>query len=114
VLVEGMAAMLVLFVVLVLIVQVAFVVVAHDVAATAAAAAARRAARSGADPAAAQERLTAELTSALPGAGDVVASVRVDATAAEAVAAFDWRGPGPDVVPIRIVVRSRVPVGVPP
>ncbi len=109
-LVEGMAAMLVVFVLLVLIVQVAFVVVAHDVAATAVAAAARRAARAGADPAAAEDRLAAEIASALPGAEDVTASVTVDTTSAEAVAWFSWRGPGPDVVPVRIVVRSRVRV----
>jgi len=109
-----MVAILVVFVLMLLVTQAAFVLVAREVAATATAAAARRAAREGADIATVRERLANELGRALPGATGVDASVVVDGDAVRASASFSWTGPGPALLPIRIATRAEAAMVSPP
>ena len=102
------------FLLLALVAQVAFAVVARNAAEAAVAASARRAARPGADVAQEQATLTEILTATVPGAHDLsVAVARADGMGT-ARARFDWDPPGPDWLPLRIAVRAEVPVAEPP
>jgi hypothetical protein len=111
---EGMAAMAVLFLLLVLIAQAAFLVVARSTGAAATAAAARRAALPEAEAGAELDRLTAEVTAAIPGAIDPTASAVVSAESVEITLTFRWAPPGPDLLPITIRSTSRASKVVPP
>lgn len=106
--------MAVFFMLLVIIVQLAFVVVAHSTVGAAVDAAARRAARPGADLGQVEDRLTLELTSVVPGAQEVEASVAADAGTIDVAAAVSWAPPGPDLVPVVIRAHSSAPQIVPP
>jgi len=114
VLIESLAAMAVVFMLLVIIVQLAFVLVAREVSQTAVDAAARRAARPSADLVAVEERLIAELGAVVPGAQDVVASVASTGERIDVAASITWAPPGPDLVPVVIHVEAATPAVVPP
>lgn len=111
---EGMAAMAVVFLLLVVIAQAGFLVVARSTAAAATAAAARRAALPEADAPAELDRLTREVTAAIPGAIDPTASAVVSPESIEITMTFRWAPPGPDLMPITIRSISRAPRVVPP
>ena len=113
-LIESLAAMAVVFMLLVIIVQLAFVLVAREVSQTAVDAAARRAARPSADLVAVEERLIAELGAVVPGAQDVVASVASTGERIDVAASITWAPPGPDLVPVVIHVEAATPTVVPP
>ena len=113
-LIESLAAMAVVFMLLVIIVQLAFVLVAREVSQTAVDAAARRAARPSADLVAVEERLIAELGAVVPGAQDVVASVASTGERIDVAASITWAPPGPDLVPVVIHVEAATPAVVPP
>lgn len=102
------------FLLLVLVVQAAFVVVARNAAEAAVAASARRAARPGADLVDERASLAAVLASTVPGARDVAVAVGRDADAGRASAEFSWDPPGPDWLPFRMRVTAEVPAAVPP
>lgn len=106
--------MVVVFVLIVIVTQVAFVVVARDTAQTAVAAAARRAGRPGADIGAVESRLEAEIARVVPGADGIDATVEMSRTGVTARAAIRWRPPGPDLMPITIHAASTAAVVVPP
>ena len=112
--IESLAAMAVFFLLLVIIVQLGFVMVARDVAATAVDAAARRAARPGADLVMVEDRLIDELERVVPGAQAVEATVLVEDHAVAVTASIAWAPPGPDLVPVVIAVEATTPVAVPP
>ena len=112
--IESLAAMAVFFMLLVIIVQLAFVIVAREVARTAVDAAARRAARPAADLVQVEKRLTEELAAVVPGAQGVDASVRLTAEDVEVDAKITWAPPGPDLVPVVIRVESTAQLVVPP
>ncbi len=112
--IESLAAMAVFFMLLVIIVQLAFVLVAKEVAGTAVDAAARRAARPAADLVQVEERLSAELERVVPGAEGVEASVRLVAEDVEVKATITWAPPGPDLLPVVIHVESTAVIAVPP
>jgi len=114
VIIESLAAMAVVFMLLVIIVQLAFVLVAREVSQTAVDAAARRAARSGTDLVAVEERLTVELAAVVPGAQEVEATVQSTGETVDVDAIINWAPPGPDLVPVVIKVRATVPLAVPP
>jgi hypothetical protein len=114
VLIESLAAMAVVFMLLVIIVQLAFVLVAREVSQSAVDAAARRAARPAADLVAVEQRLLDELGAVVPGAQGVAASVRSTGERIEVVASISWAPPGPDLVPVVIQVEAAMPVVVPP
>ena len=113
-LLEGVAALAVAFLLLALIVQVAFVVVARNAAEAAVAASARRAARPGTDLGQEQASLAAVLAATVPGAHDLRVAVTSDGEQGRAEARFAWDPPGPDWLPIRIAVDAEVPVVAPP
>ncbi len=106
--------MAVVFLLLVVVVQTAFLLVARDVAASAVAAAARRAAREGAVPGHERDRLLTELATTVPGAAAIEAEVVRRGDDVVATAAFAWRPPGPDLVPVVVRVHAAVPAASPP
>ena len=114
VLIESLAAMAVVFLILVIVVQLAFVLVAREVSQSAVDAAARRAARPAANLLVVQERLTEELEAVVPGAQKVAASVESVSGTINVRAAIEWAPPGPDLVPVVIRVESATLVVVPP
>ena len=111
---ESLVATAVVFLLIAIVTQVAFVVVARDAAQTAVAAAARRAGRPGADLGVESARLTEELTRVVPGAIGVTASLDAEATAVTARASIRWSPPGPDLIPIELHAASTAPMVVPP
>ena len=112
--IEGTAGIVIAFLLLTLIVQVAGAAVARHTAEAAVNAAARRASRPGALAAAEQDRLEADLATALPGAAGVEARLTLGDRRAVATARFRWRPPGPDWLPLTIAVRGSAPRMVPP
>jgi hypothetical protein len=112
--VESLVATGVIFLLIAIVTQVAFVVVARDTAQTAVAAAARRAGRPGADLAVERSRLTDELGSVVPGATEVVAVLESGGGAITARASIEWSPPGPDLIPITLHAEATSLVVVPP
>ena len=78
---ESLVATAVVFLLIAIVTQVAFIVVARDTAQTAVTAAARRAGRPGADLGVERARLAEELTRVVPGAAGVTTSFDAEATA---------------------------------
>lgn len=112
--IESLVATAIIFLLIVIITQVAFVVVAQNTARTAVSAAARRAGRPGSEAAVEQQRLTEELTRIVPGASDVAAFIEYHETGVAARAVIRWVPPGPDLVPITLRVDAVAPLVVPP
>ena len=112
--IESLAATAVIFLLIVIITQVAFIVVARDTAQTAVAAAARRAGRPGGDLGVETVRLESELARIVPGAASVEAFIESDGVGVTARAAIRWLPPGPDLIPITINAASTAPMVVPP
>ncbi|MGB5564757.1 MAG: hypothetical protein WBN93_00335, partial [Acidimicrobiia bacterium] len=112
--VESLVATAVVFLLIAIVTQVAFVVVARDTAQTAVTAAARRSGRPGADLTVERVRLAEELTRVVPGAVGVTTSLDSDATAVTASASIQWSPPGPDLIPITLKATATAPMVVPP
>lgn len=112
--VESLVATAVIFLLIAIVAQVAFVVVARDTAQTAVTAAARRAGRPGADLGVERARLAEELTRIVPGAAAVTTSLDAEATAVTASASIQWSPPGPDLIPITLRATATAPMVVPP
>lgn len=112
--IESLAAMAVVFMLLVVVVQLAFVLVAHEVSQSAVDAAARRAARPTADLVAIEQRLIEELNAVVPGAQQVEASVQTKGASIDVQASIAWAPPGPDLIPVVIHARATTPIAVPP
>ncbi len=106
--------MAVVFLLLVVVVQLAFVLVAREVSQSAVDAAARRAARDTANLTEIHDRLTAELEAIVPGASAVSATILAEDATINVAAEIDWAPPGPDLIPVVIHVEARVPQVVPP
>ena len=111
---ESLVATGVVFLLIAIVAQVAFVVVARDTAQTAVAAAARRAGRPEADLIAERLRLVDELSRVVPGATGVAASLESDGRSVTARAVIEWSPPGPDLIPITLRSESTSLVVVPP
>jgi hypothetical protein len=114
IIVESLVATAVVFLLIAIVTQVAFVVVARDTAQTAVTASARRAGRPGADLEAEGSRLADELTRVVPGAVEVTTSLDAEATAVTARASIQWSPPGPDLIPITLHAAATAPIVVPP
>jgi hypothetical protein len=112
--VESLVATGIVFLLIAIVAQVAFVVVARDTAQTAVAAAARRASRPGADLTAERARLAEELSRVVPGAAGVDAGMESDGEAITARATIRWSPPGPDLIPITLSAEATSLVVVPP
>jgi hypothetical protein len=102
------------FVLIAIVVQVAFVVVARDAAQTAVTATARRAGRPSADLDAERIRLANDLARIVPGATEVTASIESGAGSVTARATIQWAPPGPDLIPITLHANATAPLVVPP
>ena len=112
--VESLAAMAVVFMLFLVVTQVAFGVVARDTAQSAVEAAARRASRAGADPAAEAARLEAEIMRIVPGATSVEVVIEPAEADVSAGAAIRWLPPGPDLVPVTIRTTAIAARVIPP
>ncbi len=112
--IEGTAGLVVAFILLTLIIQVAGAAIARHAAEAAVSAAARRAARPGALVEVEEEHLAADLATALPGATGVRVNIDMRPKRAQATARFRWLPPGPDWLPLTIVVQASAPRVVPP
>jgi len=106
--------MLVFFVLLTLIVQIGFLVLARNAVAVGLEAAVRRGGVTGEDLGAARDRLSRDLSVMVPGSSDIEIDVRSDGRTVTGVVSFDWTPPGPDLVPIRVSVTRQASVVVPP
>ena len=104
----------VIFLLIAIVTQVAFVVIARDTAQTAVAAAARRAARPGAELTVERSRLADELTRVVPGATGVAADVESGDGSVTARASIQWSPPGPELIPITLHAEATSLSVVPP
>lgn len=102
------------FVLLIVVAQAAFLLVARQTAGAAVDAAARAAARSGASADDQEAELLARLIEAVPGAVDPSVAISIETDTAIAQASFRWRPPGPDMVTIELTVLGSAPRVAPP
>ncbi len=112
--VEGIAAVAVVFMLFAVLVQAATALVAHQTAEAAVDAAARRTAMRPGRQETGAARLLAELEATVPGARNIEAGVRSDRRIAHAWARFDFVPPGPMFRPFTFAVEAEVPVVVAP
>jgi hypothetical protein len=112
--IEGLVAMAVFFLLMVLIAQIGFLLLTHSTLSAAVESAARRGA---ADPDAVlsiEDGLRVDLESTIPGASIEAVSVARQGDRVVAMAGIRWTPPGPDLIPIRMrVMKERVAM-VPP
>jgi hypothetical protein len=111
---EGLAALAVAFLLLVLLLQVTVAVTARHAAETAVAATARRAARPGADLAAAAAALTVTLKETVPGGSDFTVDIARTDKEVVATSRFAWVPPGPGFGPIAMEVTASALRVIPP
>ncbi|MCB1246172.1 MAG: hypothetical protein KDB69_02775 [Acidimicrobiia bacterium] len=112
--VEGLAAMLVFFVLLTVIVQIGFLVVARSAAIGAVDSATRRASFDAGDLESVADRLRRDLAATVPGSDHADVDISRSGDVVTVSVGFDWLPPGPDLVPIRIAVeRSKALVVAP-
>ena len=114
VIVEGLVSMLVFFVLVTIIVQVGFLVVARNGAATALDAAVRGAAIDAQQAEQAQVRLERDIRATIPGVDNLIVSIDLNGDHVRGRVRFDWIPPGPDVVPVTVSVERSAVVVVPP
>jgi len=112
--IEGLAALAVAFLLLVILAQVAVALAARNAATAAVAATARRAALPDAVVVHEEARLLADIRRTVPGATDVEVTVHIGERTALAEAHFRWHPPGPALVPLSFRVRSRPVRSIPP
>ena len=112
--VEGLVAMLVFFVLLTLIVQVGFLIVARTAAGVALEAAVRDGSVAEGSLEAARSRLDRDLAAMVPGADDAEIELDSDGFTVTGSVSFEWTPPGPDLIPVRISITRRAAVAVPP
>jgi hypothetical protein len=106
--------MVVFFILLMLVVQVAFLVIARNAAATAVDASVRRVAIAPSSIEEEHNRLVRDVRATVPGTADLQVVLEQDGRVVHGTLSFDWNPPGPDLLPVSITVERRVPVVVPP
>ncbi|GMQ92956.1 MAG: hypothetical protein BMS9Abin12_0433 [Acidimicrobiia bacterium] len=99
---------------LALIVQIGFLALARNVAATSAEAGLRKGVIADLDVETVRVGLVRDLSAVVPGAEDISVEVTDDATVLRAVVSFRWVPPGPDFVPITVVIERTAVRVVPP
>lgn|GEM_PF-1149340 len=112
--IESLVATAVVFLLIVIVTEIAFAIVAQTTTRTAVMATARRAGRPGSIPGVEQQRLADELARIVPGASRVDAVVEFDSGSVTAHAEVRWIPPGPDLVPITLSATATAPLVVPP
>lgn len=103
--IEGIAAMVVFFGLLLLVVQIGFLVGSRMLTVSAVEAAARRLATS-ADATGERARLVDEIRRSVPGVAIVDAAAEVRPHQVEVAVSVDWTPPGPDLLPVQFEVRA--------
>lgn len=104
----------VFFLLIAVVVQLGFLVIARSAISASMEASARRASLPDAVAAAEEGRLAAEIRAVVPGIELISADVERSAEEATVTATFDWTPPGPDLIPVRFtLVRAHASV-VPP
>ena len=102
------------FLLLAVLAQAGFGLVARATAETGAAAVARRAALPGADPRAAERNLAGLIAATVPGATDVETGAVLEEDRVVVTASFSWDPPGPRWLSVRFTVRRSAPLVVAP
>ncbi len=111
---EGLVATGVFFVLLTLVVQIGFLVLARSAAATSLEASLRRAVVLGLDDATMRERIERDVAAVVPGVRNLVVEVESSDTVVVAAVRFRWVPPGPDFVPVTVVIERSAATVVPP
>jgi hypothetical protein len=109
-----MVAMGVFFLLLLLIVQVGFLLLARSMVGASVDAAARRASWAAASPSGEAARLEAEIVAAVPGVDLTSVLLVRESNVVTVEVAYRWAPPGPDLLPASFVVRRSRLVSVPP
>lgn len=106
--------MVVFFILVILLVQVAFLVIARNAAATAVDASVRRASMAPTTLDDERVRLLRDVHATIPGISDVQVELDRDGVSVRGSLSFEWQPPGPDLFPVSIMVERQTPVVVPP
>lgn len=112
--IEGIVAMGVFFLLIALVVQLGFLVIARTAVSASLEGAARRSALPGVDVASQNQRLIAEIDAVAPGVRVVDTAVERTAEQVTVRATVDWIPPGPDLVPVRFSLARTHALTVPP
>lgn len=102
------------FVLLALVVQIGFLILARSAAATSLEASLRRSVVIGLDPGTLAERIERDVLAVVPGVREVVVEVNITEVDVSAVVRFRWVPPGPDFVPVTISISRSAAAVVPP
>lgn len=102
------------FLLLTLIVQLGFLVLARNIAATSVEAALRKAVVNETAEAAVQAGLERDVRAVVPGATEIVVDISSDRVVMSALVRFKWVPPGPDLVPVTVSIERSVARVVPP
>ncbi|GMQ98202.1 MAG: hypothetical protein BMS9Abin17_0708 [Acidimicrobiia bacterium] len=112
--IEGIVAMGVFFLLIALVVQLGFLVIARTAVGASLDAAARRSAALDADPATQRDRIVSEIAAVAPGVDVIETSVVRSANVVTVTAVIDWTPPGPDLLPVRLSISRSHALVVPP
>ena len=112
--IEGIVAMGVFFILIMLVVQLGFLVIARSAVSASLDGAARRAVVPGADAPAEQARLHTEIEAIAPGLDVLASSVTTQADRIYVRVSVAWLPPGPHLAPIRFTMTRTRALVVPP
>jgi Flp pilus assembly protein TadG len=111
---EGIVAMGVFFLLIAVVVQLGFLVIARSAVSASMEAAARRAAIPESDVPAERARLGKEIQTVVPGIKIVDTSIKRSFEDVTVRATFEWTPPGPDLIPIQFTLERAHANVVPP
>jgi hypothetical protein len=106
--------MVVFFILLTLVVQIAFLVIARNAAATAVDASVRRVAINPDSVEEERVRLARDVQALVPGTVDLHVVLEQEGALIQGSLSFDWQPPGPDLIPVTILVERQAPIVIPP
>jgi hypothetical protein len=112
--IEGIVAMGVFFLLIALVVQLGFLVIARTAVGGSLDAAARRSAALDADFATQRDRIVSEIAAIAPGVNVIETTVVRSADRVTVTAVIDWTPPGPDLLPVRLSISRSHALVVPP
>ncbi len=104
----------VFFLLLALVVQLGFLVIARTAVGASLDAAARRSAAVDADPGLQRQRIVSEISTIAPGVDVVETKIVRNATTVTVSAVIVWTPPGPDLLPVRMLISRSHALVVPP
>jgi len=104
----------VFFLLIALVVQLGFLVIARTAVGASLDAAARRSAAVDADPVLQRQRIVSEVSTIAPGVDVVETKIVRSATTVTVSAVFIWTPPGPDLLPVRMSISRSHALVVPP